>query len=347
MGMTTPTGLFPRFETLAANPQIVKGVMFDLGNMPDDYLAGKILAPVVFPPSDRPNEMEIDGRALHGKILRKNLWGSYGVAQSSTVAFGQRAIPVEGQDIDPLDFNGKKYFNSYAIEVEKLAEIEEWGIEAFRDMMEIPRTQVLVNREAEWASLFGTVANWDNTTAVTTPWNQAGSTPIQDIQAMRTDIAKFGTPDTIIMSEVVANALAANEAFNSPRQMTVDRAILTNDQLAEILQARFGLRVHIASAKAETSRDPANPSPQYIWGNTVWIGRLDADGGDIRATSGGRVTARRAAAINVVAQNLYADVIGPRINGEHDDTYVARVRMIESLDVVYSQLGGTLTNVIA
>ena len=345
MAMTTATGLFPSFEALATNTRLIEGLMFDLGNEPDEYLAGKIVAPVEFPTAERQNEMGIDGRALHGKIARMALWGAYGNARPGKVAFGQRAVPVEGQEVDPLDYEGQKYFNSYAIPVETLAEIEEWGVDAFEEMLEIPRTQVLVDREADWAALFGTTANWGNTQAATAVWTSSSATPIQDIQNLRTKIEKFGRPDTMIMSQTVANVLAANEAFNSPRQLTVDRAILTMDQLAEIIRARFGIdNVYIASAKAETSRDPTDPDPQYIWGNTVWMGRI---GDAMRATSTGRVRARRSAVASIVAQPLFADVIGPRINGEHDDTYVARVRMIENLSIIYKELGGTLTGVLA
>ena len=77
----------------------------------------------------------------------------------------------------------------------------------------------------------------------------------------------------------------------------------------------------------------------------MWIGKLGLEGG--RASSTGRVSARKSALVNVVAQELYADVIGPRINGEHDDTYVARVRMIEALAIPYSQLGGTITGILS
>lgn len=345
MATMSPTGLFPSFEAMAANSRLIEGLMFDLGNEPDEYLAGKILAPVEFPAQEKQNEMNIDGRALHGKIARMAMWGAYGQARPSKIAFGQRLVPVVGQEFDPLDYEGTKYGNTYSIPVETIAEIEEWGVDAFEEMLEIPRTQVLVSREADWAALFGTVSNWATTYAATTPWDAAsGSTPIQDIQHVRNLVSKYGKPDTMILGVEAANTLLANEAFNGPRQVTIDRATLTEDQLVEILKARFGFEnIYIGSAKTETSADPSNPDPQFIWGSTVWIGRL---GEAMRATSTGRVRARRSAVASIVAQPLYADVIGPRINGENDDQYVARVRMIESLNIVQNVLGATITGVV-
>jgi len=345
MGVVTPTALYPSFETLALNNRIIEGLMLELGNEPSEYLAGKILAPVAFPDGGYQNEMGIDGRALHGLIARRALWGSYGTAKDTTVAFGQRAIPVEGQELDPLQYNGKKYFASYKIPVETMAEIEEWGIDAMYDLLWIPREQVLIDRELAWATLFGTTANWAYTAAAATAWDQAGSNPVIDIQAARAEVNKYGVADTMILGIEAANVLVANVAFNGTRPLDVDRAILTEGQLVDIIKSRFGFaNVYIGTAHAETSRVPGTSSPSAIWGSTVWIGKL-ADG-EMRASSTGRVSSRKTALVNVVAQDLYADVIGPRINGEHDDTYVARVRMIEDLVVPYSQLGATITGVV-
>ena len=345
MATMNPTGIYPSFAAMAANARLIEGLMFDLGNGDDEYLAGKICAPVTFPATDIQNEMNIDGRGLHGKIARMAMWGAFGQARPSKIAYGQRLIPVAGQEYDPLDYEGTKYGNSYNLSVEDVAEIEEIGVDAFKWFLDIPRTQVLVAREADWAALFSTTANWASTVAAATPWTaSSGSTPIQDIQNLRNKVSKFGVPDTMILGVEAANALLANEAFNGPRQTTVDRATLTTEQLVEILKFRFGFEnIYIGTAKAETSPDPSNSDPQFIWGSTVWIGKI---GEAMSATSTGRVRARSAAVASIVAQPLYADVIGPRINAENDDSYIARVRMIESLNVVYDVLGGTLTGVV-
>ena len=354
MGTVTPTALFPSFEALAANNRIIDGLMMELGNEPYEYLAGKIVGAVRFPDGERGNEMGIDGRALHGLIARRALWGSYGTGKKTTVAYGERAVPVEGQDVNPLEYNGQKYFASYKIPVETMAEIEEWGVDAMYDLLRIPREQVLIDRELAWANLFATTSNWGTTlvagksisgSGTAHPWDTAASTPVQDIQAVRAAVNKYGIADTMILGVDAANALVANTAFNGTRPMDVDRAILTDDQLVEIIKARFGFaNVYIGRAHAETSRVPTTSAPSAIWGSTVWIGKLDL--GESRGTSTGRVAAKKSALVNVVAQDLFADVIGPRINGEHDDTYVARVRMIESLAIPYSQLGGTITGIL-
>lgn len=354
MSMVTPTALYPSFASLVQNNPLIQGLLFDLGNEPSDYLAGKIVSAVQFPEAARTNEMGVDGRALHGLIARTKLWGDYGTGRKTKVAFGERAIPVEGKELDPLHFEAEKLFASYKIPVEKIAEIEEWGIDAFREMLEIPRTQVLIDREANWANLFGTTANWSTTlvagktiagSGTAHPWDTSASNPVHDIQLVRAAVDKFGRADTMILGIEAANVLLDNSAFNTPRQMTVDRAILTEDQLAEIIKARFGFdNVFIGRAVGETSTVPGTSSTSNIWGATVWIGRL---GEAMRASSSGTVNARRSAVANVVAQDLYADVIGPAINGEHDDTFVARVRMIESLNVVYPQLGATITGILS
>lgn len=355
MGTVTPTGIFPRFSALAADNRIIENLMLGLGNEPSQYLAGKLVAPVRFPGEAPRNEMGIDSRALHGLIARRSLWGAYGTGKKTTVAFGERAVPVEGQDVDPLEYNGQKYFASYAIPVETMAMIESWGVDAFEDLLRIPREQVLIDREIAWAALFSTVGNWSNTlvagktisgSGTAHPWDTPAATPVQDIQAIRAAVDKYGYADTMILGVEAANVLVDNAAFNGSRPMDVDRAILSDDQLVEILKSRFGFKnVYIGRAHAETSRVPSTSSPSAIWGSTVWIGQLGLDSG--RGSETGYVTTQKTALVNVVAQEPYADVIGPRINGEHDDTYVARVRMIEALSLPYPQLGGTITGVLS
>jgi len=354
MGVNTPTALFPSFAKLCENNRLIEGVLYDLGNDDSDYLAGKIVAPVAFPQGGQLGEMNIDGRALHGMITRMSLWGAYGTGRKTSVAFGERAVPVEGRELDPLIYNGEKLFASYKIPVEKVSEIEEWGIDAFKETLDIPRRQLLIDREVNWANLFSTTANWSTTlvagktlagSGTAHPWDTSASNPVHDIQLVRAAVDKFGRADTMILGVDAANVLVDNSAFNTTRQLTVDRAILTEDQLAEIIKARFGFdNVYIGHAVGENSTVPGTSSTSTIWGSTVWIGRL---GETPRATSGGAVTARRSAVVNVVAQQLYADVVGPKINAESDDSYIARVRMIESLNVVYPQLGATITGILS
>lgn len=353
MGVNTPTALFPSFAKLAENNRLIEGVLYDLGNEDNDYLAGKIVGPAAFPSAPL-GEMNVDGRALHGMITRMSLWGAYGTGRKTKVAYGERGVPVEGRELDPLIYNGEKLFATYDIPVEKVAMIEEWGIDAFKETLEIPRRQLLIDREVNWANLFATTANWSTTlvagktiagSGTAHPWDTSASNPVHDIQLVRAAVDKFGRADTMILGIDAANVLVDNAAFNTTRSMDVDRAILTEDQLAAIIKARFGFdNVYIGRAVAENSTVPGTSNTGTIWGSTVWIGRL---GETPRATSGGTVAARRSAVVNVVAQELYADVVGPKINVNNDDNYVARCRMIESLNVVYPQLGATITGILS
>ena len=347
MAVMTPTGLYPSFAEMAENRGLIEGVMFDLGNAEEDYIAGKVASPVVFPTAPRENEMNIDYRGQHGRIARMGMWGAYGTARTSKVAIGQRAIPVEGQPFDPLTYDSTKYFNSYAIPAETVAELDGLGIDALLMVLSIPRTQVLVNREAEWASVFGTAANWQSTAAAATAWDQSGADPLGDIQKLRENVGKYGRPDTIIMSARVAFTLARLLGYNmtGATPMTLTPDVVTDDQLVAMLKAKFAVdKVWIASAVTETSAVPNTSVTDYIWSDNVWIGRI---GEELRANESGNVPAmRRSAVASIVSQPLYADIIGPRINGENNDTYVARVRMAESLNVVYPQLGGVLTGVL-
>ena len=347
MTMISPQGLYPSFSSLATNRGLIDGIMFDLGNADEDYVAGKIAAPVSFAGAPRANEMGIDARGLHGRIARMGLWGAFGNARTSKVAFGQRGIPVEGQPFDPLTYDGTKYYNTYSIDAETVAEIEELGVDGLKMILSIPRTQVLVNREAEWAALFGTVSNWTSTVSVSTAWDQAGATPLQDIQDFRIEVGKFGKPDTMILSAPVAYALAARLGYymNSATPVTVTPDVLTEDQLVGMLKAKFGFaNVYIAGALTETSTVANSSTTDYIWGDTVWIGRI---GEALAANSSGNVSAlRRSAVASIVAQPLFADIVPALQNAENNDSYIARVRMIESLNIVYPQLGGVITGVL-
>lgn len=348
MAVVSPQGLYPSFASMAENKGLIEGIMFDLGNNDEDYVAGKIASPVAFPSAARTNEMNIDARGLHGRIARMGLWGAFGTARPSKVAFGQRAIPVEGQPFDPLHYDGQKYFNSYTLDAETVAEIEELGVAGLVMLLNIPRKQVLVNREAEWASLFGTAANWTQTASAATAWDQASAKPLEDIQDFRALLAKGGcSADTMIVSAPVAFALAKRLGYtatnNSPFTVTPD--VVTDDELVAMLKAKFAFsNIYIAKAITETSTVANTSVTDFIWGDTVWIGRI---GEALQANSSGNVPALRQSAVaSIVAQPLYADIIGPRINGENNDSYVARVRMIESLNIVYPQLGGVLTGVL-
>lgn len=347
MAVVSPQGLYPSFDEMAANRGIIEGVMFDLGNAEEDYIAGKIASPVAFPSAPRENKMGIDARGLHGRIARMGIWGAYGTARASKVAFGQRAIPVEGQHFDPLQYQAQKYSNSYSIDAEMVAELDSLGIDGLAMVLSIPRTQVLINREKEWASLFTTVANWTTTASATTAWDASGADPLGDIQGLRIEVGKYGRPDTIIMSARVAYTLAQLLGYNmtaaSPVTLTPD--VVTNEQLIAMLKAKFAFdNVFIASAVGETSPVESASAPDYVWGDNVWVGRI---GDQLRATETGAVPAlRRAAVAAIVAQPLYADFLPPEYNSENNDSYIARVRMSESVNVVYPQLGGVLTGVL-
>ncbi len=348
MAMVSPTGLYPSFSSLATNRGLIEGIMFDLGNKDSDYIAGKIASPVSFPQAARENEMGIDARGLHGRIARMGMWGAFGTARSSKVAFGQRAIPVEGQPFDPLTYEGTKYFNSFGLDAETVAEIEELGVDALAQLLSIPRKQVLVNREAEWAAMFGTVANWSTTAAAATAWDQSGSTPLEDIQDMRADLAHKGClADTIIISAPVAFALAKRLGYtatqSSPFTLTPD--IVNDDQLVSILKAKFAFaNVYIGRALTETSPIPNTSVTDFVWGDAVWVGQI---GEALSANSNGNVSSLRQSAVaSIMAQPLFADIVPALQSSENDDVYTARVRMIESLNIVYPNLGGTITGVL-
>lgn len=347
MAMVSPTGLYPSFSSLATNRGLIEGLMFDLGNADDDYIAGKIASPVAFPEAARENEMGIDARGLHGRIARKGMWGAFGTARSSKVAYGQRGIPVEGQPFDPLTYEGTKYYNTYGIDAETVAEVEEIGVDALKELISVPRTQVLVNREAEWAALFGTVANWSTTAAVSTAWDQSGCTPLEDIQHFRAALSHKGClADTIILSAPVAFELAARLGYtatqSSPFTLTPD--VLNEDQLVAVLKAKFAFKhVYIGRALTETSPIPNTSVTDFVWGDAVWIGQI---GEPLLASSRGVTDLRRSAVASIVAQPLFADIVPALQSANNDDVYTARVRMNESLNIVYPNLGGTLTGVL-
>lgn len=346
--MSSPIGYFPSFEEMAQSRPIIEGIMFDLGNREEDYIAGKIASPVAMPSAPRENEMNIDARGLWGRIARMGLWGAFGTARPSKVGKGQRGIPVEGQPFDPVTYESQKLYNTFSIDAETAAELEEFGIDGLAMLIAIPRTQVLVNREAEWAALFGTSGNWTASAAAATAWDQSGATPLTDIQNLRRDVAKSGVrPDTLILSAPVAYQLESllGYTMSSTSPVAVTQDIVTDEQLVATMKAKFGFdNVFIGNAKTETSTVPNVSVSEWVWGDTVWVGHI---GEQLRATSAGNVPAMRQSAVaSIIAQPLYADVIGPRIDANNTDCYTARVRMNEALTIVYPQLGGVLTGVL-
>lgn len=152
-----------------------------------------------------------------------------------------------------VDFNSSYFAKVYAVhkDVDDQTRANQTGvINLDRDATRWCSTQMMLKRELVWASQFFTTGVWtggagavDMTGVPGAPganqfkqWDQAGSTPIEDIQQKQTEIGEGTgyTPNILVLSPYVFNRLRAHAEFLDRIKYT-ERGVVTAELMAAVL----------------------------------------------------------------------------------------------------------------
>lgn len=143
-----------------------------------------------------------------------------------------------------------------------------------RDATEYVTQQLMLKREKQWAADYFTTGIW--TTQYqgksATPganeflqWNDAASTPVEDITSVAIDIAKLTgfKPNTLVLSPYVFNQLK-NNADILDRIKYTQRGVVTTDILANLFEVE---RVLVAMATNNTAAEGVAATYDFVISN--------------------------------------------------------------------------------
>lgn len=328
-----PQPMFPFFDKLGQDKNVLKGIVATLIDKDDWFLADK-----VFQVANTEEDQVYAGNILAN--APDAFYGEYD--KKHYVNWGDDAIPLAGAQVDTIPYQTNKYFYSLPQPKEIVRIWDAQGVDGMARALQPVLSQVKIMREADLASLLSTTDNWlsANNKSASNKWTTANGTPVQDVMYVIEKVSKFRDPDTMVISSDAAYALMSSSAFNSPRPMDIDRATLTKDQLAELLKARFALknvfigRTHYNSAAKGKS---ANITPLYT--GFAWIGCTGLD--DVAPFSkGGQIASGTVAALRVMAEDMYVEM-GWK---QESDSYLFTCSHQDVTKIVFNQLGGVLSN---
>jgi hypothetical protein len=343
-------GINPTIAAARPVDPVLQGIVSGLANASDEYIADQISRMIG---AMRRPSMEVGGtQAFSGTIQRFAPAAWFGrPADRGAVGWGVEATKVVGVQLDPMTYLARKYFYQNQIAREKLALTAEaaGGYGAAQQTFGLaPAVEALViEREATYANLFFTAANWlaGNNLAIPggAEWDTAAGDPIGDITGVIRAINLAGGPvDGCILGADTAYALSVSNAFNNFRSTNEDRSNMSFDMVISTLKARFGFKeVLIGRARANTSNADAagTLTNAFQWGDSMFIGKFS----DVSMSNGANVTVRSQCAVSIIPEDLMPDE-------EYDtktQSYVYTASMHEALSVVHNRLGGLITNCAA
>lgn len=169
------------------------------------------------------------------------------------------------------------FARGYSLERQITAEeMKVWGVNNLGDARMDAVTQVTrllqLDAEKKAATLLTTAANYASANKVTlagsNQWDNAASTPINDVENAKLQISLIGQQATaLILTPYVLKALKSNPQVIA-RFVNVKGGPVTNDQLASILGID---QILVASA---VQVDASN-TPSFLWGKFAWIGYVN------------------------------------------------------------------------
>lgn len=334
--------IFPVFSQLALDKNVLQGIVFDLVNEDERFVAGKIFEEVGV---GGPKKEGVTPANFAGTILRGKLDAWYGnPARDGYVNWGSEAIQVEGAQLDPLTYKTSKLFYQSSTPREVVAVQEAQGVKGMARAMRPAFEQLRLARERRYASFCTTAANWNTgaNLAITAGSEWDSSTPgnpIADIFGVVAKLSKFREPDTMVIGTNAAFALMANTNFLSLTELKDRQGLATKDEMVNLLKNRFGFKkILIAGANANTSKNKT-PSIDNIWGDNVWIGFT----GDPSFSSDSTISAGSVAGISVIAEPL-------TLEGDVDkatQSFISRAWLQEDIVAIHTELGAVISNCCA
>jgi len=226
----------------------------------------------------------------------------------------ERGLPDETQDDSQLPF---PLANKY-----------------IRNLLNIVRTA----RERRFAAFLNDSARYTTTTisATSVPWNQLGSDPMADLDAMWQRLELAGSnvkPNALLFARAEGYALAANKKFRDDLSITRDKTGSVEWPLiVEKLSAHFGLapdRIKWAKAVGKTNKRNLTKATAAIHDGYVWMGR--AGGAEPVSTEGGIMVTAAAA---FYARRMPPGELPQTEATDLPDVYVSQYRSEETKEAI-------------
>lgn len=340
--MAYSPSIFPVFSQLALDKNVLQGIVFDLVNAEEGFVADKIFEEVGV---GGPKKQGVQPANFAGTILRGKLDSWYGnPARDGYVNWGSEPINVEGAQLDPLTYKTSKSYFECSTPREVVAVMEAQGVKGMARAMRPAFEQLRLARERRYADFCTTAANWNTSAnlAITagSEWDSATpGNPIEDIFGVVRKLSKFRKPDTMVLGVDAAFALMANTNFLSLTELKDRQGLATRDEMIKLLENRFGFKkILIAEANANTSKNKT-PNIANIWGDNVWIGFT----GDPSFSSDSTISAGSVAGVSVIAEpiTLEGDV------DKRTQSFISRCWLQEDLVTIHAELGAVISNCCA
>ena len=253
---------------------------------------------------------------------------------------------VRGAELDPMTYAVAKYPKRGSVPREVMQDAQLAGLDAsaraYAMLFGQATNQLQIEKEQRYATLLQTEANWSTNTATIAAgdgWNNTGSDPIGDLNAMFHKISAFGSaPTDLVLPRQAVIDLQTNAALNEFRATTGDRTMLSVPQLVEALRGFFGfVRVHLGMGIANTSPTPGTLVTGDIWTDSVWMGSVTTGSSLLK----GNVALGQTALASVVAEDWSQEQF---YRGENQ-VHVGNVWYRQWEGIVMEQLGGLIVDV--
>ena len=346
--------IYPQQKTARPSNPVLTTAVAGYANDPKNFLQDKLL-PTLF------NASTAGGDSFwSGTIQRLAEGAMFGDPSTDEIVGRGETYPIdEGAEYDPMEFVADKYGRMVQVPWEDQHMVQSGASpNAMVQLAKIVQT-LRLKREARFASLFMTAANWRTavTLGATQKWDQTTSDPNEDFADAIYGVEGFGvSPNVCILGRKAADDLRKNGAFLEFDSYTIDRTIMSNERLADVIKSRYNIEhVFIGTATHKTATDlqTANLTAVNVWDDDVWIGYLpmSPSGAPLNGPGVGQLNAtgdlfpmQSMAAARVVVEDWTVETAlnseaGPGFTADVD---LHKVRYSESIFAVLPGLGATI-----
>jgi hypothetical protein len=233
--------------------------------------------------------------------------------------------------------------------------------------MSILQDALLIAEEVRYATLYQTSGNWTTTAACNSlggaaKWSSRTATPFSDLheflETYHAAAHGYFATDICIPWHVAQAMCRTSEVRGamvlvSSTETGVGQVspVLTMDALRARLLSELGLRAHFPATRYNTANLGQAHAEGYVWTDTVWLGRLDADA--VQDGANIRTVATAALGVDEVSTLISAglgDMGGIMSAGVDElmpsqgDVYIPYVQHAADELVISADLGATLTD---
>ena len=322
---------FPTAITNRPVDPVVQSLTFALANRNDSFIYQKVLKPTPTASQSTGTIMGINIETFFGDSAASYERGEGGTYSE---AFGPK--------LSNTTFRCQEYGRMVGVDRKTLSRSE-----LPADLRAVHNAQIMTHlriaQEVRGATMFGTAANWTNSTTVAagSKWDSAGGDPIGNLETAIETVAGYGLrPNTIIMGRQARRTLQKSPVFLEFLPTTGDRNIVPTGMLKGKLAELFEVsadRIFFGDSVRNTAHPGKTVSLADIWGDWVWVGYLDVGSVPIE----GGVSVQPTAAARFVEQDW--EMV--EWEDEARNSVVTRVSHSEDDVVIQAQLGYLIDDV--